>query len=319
MAPSCCHPPHAHTVAPRPRLAFADPPTGQFRPKVLVTLTSEQSKVQHSLVSTSVEGCHSFCNLTSALQIAQVWRASPSLQRGLPLGADVSNHECWASVPDIVQLILKNRQNSNQRQRIVVFVGSPLGETDAKLEAIGKMLKKNGVALDVVSFGHVEENADAVALLLASAAGLAPEEARKNLYEALLAPNCQCNVLVVPKGASLTESLMSSPILLGEDGSGSFAASGAGHMLDDDEMDPELAMALKLSMEEETSRLQKEKAAAASAKGGDAAPSNEQDGHGMALDNGEEDEDAMMARAIAMSYESAAAEGGDAKPDASTK
>lgn len=215
-----------------------------------------------------------------------------------------------------MQLILKNRQNSNQRQRIVAFVGSPIGETDEKLEAIGRMLKKNGVALDVVSFGHVEENTDAVALLLASAAGLAPEEARRNLHEALLAPNCQCNVLVVPKGASLTESLMSSPILLGEDGSGSFAASGAGHMLDDDEMDPELAMALKLSMEEETSRLQKEKVAAASAKGGDAAPSKEQDDDGdrMALDGDEEDEDAMMARAIAMSYESAAAEGGDAKP-----
>ena len=42
----------------------------------------------------------------------------------------------------------------------MVFVGSPL-EADAKtLVRVGKQLKKNGIAVDVVSLGEVEDNKD---------------------------------------------------------------------------------------------------------------------------------------------------------------
>lgn len=60
-----------------------------------------------------------------------------------------------------MQLALKHRQNKNQRQRVIVFVGSPLETASAAdLVKLGKRLKKNNVAVDVVSFGEVEENLD---------------------------------------------------------------------------------------------------------------------------------------------------------------
>jgi len=58
----------------------------------------------------------------------------------------------------VAQLVLKHRQNKNQRQRIVCFVGSPLEENEQDLVKLGKKLKKNNVAVDVVNFGEEIEN-----------------------------------------------------------------------------------------------------------------------------------------------------------------
>lgn len=61
-------------------------------------------------------------------------------------------------VCDDPQLALKHRQNKNQRQRIIVFVGSPLDEDEKTLVRLGKKLKKNNVAVDVINFGEEVEN-----------------------------------------------------------------------------------------------------------------------------------------------------------------
>merc|ERR1719293_484717 len=66
------------------------------------------------------------------------------------------------------QLALKHRQNKNQKQRIVAFVGSPVTATEKELEVLGKNLKKNNVSLDLVSFGEVEENTAKLEKLLAA-------------------------------------------------------------------------------------------------------------------------------------------------------
>lgn len=52
------------------------------------------------------------------------------------------------------QLGLKHRQNRHQRQRIVVFVGSPVEADEKELLTVAKKLKKNNVAVDVVNFGE---------------------------------------------------------------------------------------------------------------------------------------------------------------------
>ena len=99
-----------------------------------------------------------------------------------------------ASAVQIAQLALKHRQNKNQRQRIVLFVGSPVAvskvtsllpcnhtsvarpiaadrgslHTDSlssrplqeSLLKIARKLKKNNVAVDIVSFGNEEENTE---------------------------------------------------------------------------------------------------------------------------------------------------------------
>jgi 26S proteasome regulatory subunit N10 len=71
-----------------------------------------------------------------------------------------------ASIPTaiaIAQLALKHRQNKNLRQRVIVFVGSPLDDTSPDSERalirLAKKLKKNNVALDVVAFGDGIEEA----------------------------------------------------------------------------------------------------------------------------------------------------------------
>lgn len=45
------------------------------------------------------------------------------------------------------------REKQHQRQRIILFVGSPVSESKEALVKIAKKLKKNNVAVDLVLFG----------------------------------------------------------------------------------------------------------------------------------------------------------------------
>lgn len=58
----------------------------------------------------------------------------------------------------IAQLALKHRKNKNGGQRIIVFIGSPIIEDSKNLVKIGKLLKKNNIAVDVVIMGEQSEN-----------------------------------------------------------------------------------------------------------------------------------------------------------------
>jgi 26S proteasome regulatory subunit N10 len=56
----------------------------------------------------------------------------------------------------IAQLALKHRENKNLRQRIIVFVASPVNGAAAdekNMTKLAKKLKKNNVAIDIVAFG----------------------------------------------------------------------------------------------------------------------------------------------------------------------
>ncbi|CAI9099983.1 OLC1v1036887C1 [Oldenlandia corymbosa var. corymbosa] len=160
---------------------------------------------------------------------------------------------------EVAQLPLKHRQNRYQRQRIVVFAGSSVHDRTEELEMIGKKLKKNGVALDVISFGEEDEGKNEKLSALVAAAD----------------HNDNSHFVLVPLGGyypgALSEVLASSPILVGgggddwEGGSGFAAApsssaysSGGGlgglEFDVDPNLDPELALALRVSMEEERAR-----------------------------------------------------------------
>lgn len=54
----------------------------------------------------------------------------------------------------VAQLALKHRENKNQRQRIVVFVGSPVEDSQENLVKLGKKLRKNNVLIDIITFGE---------------------------------------------------------------------------------------------------------------------------------------------------------------------
>ncbi|TIB06579.1 hypothetical protein E3P96_00298 [Wallemia ichthyophaga] len=151
----------------------------------------------------------------------------------------------------VAQLALKHRQNKVQRQRIVAFIGSPVSEEVNELEKLGKKLKKNNVAVDLVVFGEVDENANKLHHFIEAVGG-----AENN------------RLLCVPPGNQtvLSDYLINSPVIRGsvdpdEGGSGSGAGAGAPASSSstfefgvDPSLDPELAMALRMSMEEEQAR-----------------------------------------------------------------
>jgi len=189
------------------------------------------------------------------------------------------------------QLALKNRQNKNQRQRIVMFVGSPVTADLKELKKLGSGFKKNKVALDVINFGA--ENAT--------------NENTEKLETLVNAANSSdnCHLLNVPPGPHILSDLVCTSAILTEGGGAAPAAGGAvGGGMSMEEEDPELAMVLRMSMEEERQR--QERAQASAGVDGDTAAAVA--AAAMQDDDEYEDDDALLAQAIAMSM---AADGGD--------
>lgn len=138
------------------------------------------------------------------------------------------------------QLALKHRQNKAQKQRIIAFIGSPVTATERECEVLGKNLKKINVSLDLVSFGEVDENHAKLEKLLNA-----------------VNSNDTSHLLEIPVGPKLlSDVLLSSPIITPEGEVPQGAASGqAGFEFGiNPEEDPELALALRISMEEERAR-----------------------------------------------------------------
>jgi len=140
-------------------------------------------------------------------------------------------------------IALKHRQNKNQKQRIICFVGSPVTAPEKQLEQMGKILKKNNVAIDVISIGDVDGS---------------NRSKLEKLVESANSGNTSHFIQVEPNsGKIISDVIASSPILMPEGmfegGMGGEAGAG-GDFGFDPNMDPELAMAIRLSMEEERQR-----------------------------------------------------------------
>ncbi|CAA6673502.1 unnamed protein product [Spirodela intermedia] len=181
----------------------------------------------------------------------------------------------------VAQLALKHRQNKKQQQRIIVFAGSPVTYDKKALEAIGRKLKKNSVALDVVDFGDEEDGkAEKLDALIASVNN-----------------NESSHIVHVPAG---TDALSDHTNFHwdGEGGSGfTAAAAAAGGMSGfdfgvDPNLDPELALALRISMEEERARQE-----AAAKKATEDASKQETDGK-----QASSSRDVGMAEAVSSSH-----------------
>ncbi|EXC35340.1 26S proteasome non-ATPase regulatory subunit 4 [Morus notabilis] len=229
---------------------------------------------------------------------------------GLEIGGEMN----LAAGIQVAQLALKHRQNKKQQQRIIVFVGSPIKHEKKLLEMIGRKLKKNSVALDIVNFGEEDDG-------------------KTEKLEALLAAvnnNDTSHIVHVPPGPNvLSDVLISTPIFTGDgEGASGFvaasaaAAAGGASGFDfgvDPNLDPELALALRVSMEEERARQEAaaKKAAEEAAKqekGGE-QPSSSQDATmterattpASGADNKAtdlmDDENALLQQALAMSMD----------------
>ncbi|PKU67362.1 26S proteasome non-ATPase regulatory subunit 4 homolog [Dendrobium catenatum] len=190
---------------------------------------------------------------------------------GLEIGGELN----LVSGIQVAQLALKHRQNKNQQQRIIVFVGSPIKHEKKLLEAIGKTLKKNSVALDVVDFGESDDG----------------KSEKLGALVAAVNKNGNSHIVNIPPGpAALSDALLSTPIFTGDgDGGSGFAAAAAAAAAGglsgfefgvDPNLDPELALALRVSMEEERARQE----AAAKKAAEDAA--KQEKANGEDLENG---------------------------------
>eukprot|EP00537_Pseudo-nitzschia_pungens_P005370 CAMPEP_0172357734 /NCGR_PEP_ID=MMETSP1060-20121228/2074_1 /TAXON_ID=37318 /ORGANISM="Pseudo-nitzschia pungens, Strain cf. cingulata" /LENGTH=485 /DNA_ID=CAMNT_0013078545 /DNA_START=210 /DNA_END=1667 /DNA_ORIENTATION=- len=220
----------------------------------------------------------------------------------------------------VASLALKHRKNKNGAQRIVLFIGSPLDGLDGRtLAKAGRQLKKNNVAIDVVAMGELEANEDKLKELVDAANGRASADDGAERT---------CNLVTIPAGVLPSDVLASSPIIHGGTGGSAFAASaaaaaagvgspggGGGGGADafaeyggvDPNMDPELAMALRVSMEEERAR-QERLAAQSLAEAASSSSSNNS--------NNQESKDAEMSDAAAASSGDAGASSSAAAPSA---
>jgi 26S proteasome regulatory subunit N10 len=69
----------------------------------------------------------------------------------------------------LFQLVLRNREDKQQKPRIVLFVGSPVEESEEVLKKLGNDLRRNNVSIDIVSFGETEMNHAKLDVLLTAA------------------------------------------------------------------------------------------------------------------------------------------------------
>ncbi|CAF2451378.1 unnamed protein product [Rotaria sp. Silwood2] len=137
----------------------------------------------------------------------------------------------------VANLALKHRQGKNHRPRIVAFVGSPLEADTHEFTKLAKRLKKEKISIDIVAFG---------------------DESSKEKFEEFITiingkENTNSHLICVPSGANLPDTLINTPIIQSEDGSGlptGYSASAFAFGINPED-DPELAMALRISMEEQ--------------------------------------------------------------------
>ncbi|KAL9113030.1 MAG: hypothetical protein Q9187_007679 [Circinaria calcarea] len=187
-------------------------------PEVLVTLTTDFGKILDGMHRTKIRGG---THLATGIQIAG--------------------------------LALKHRQNKSQRQRIIVFTCSPIEEDEKSLIKLAKRMKKNNISIDFIAFGDLD-----------------PANTHKlEIFNDNVKSGDGSHLAVIPPGPNLlSDHLVSTPILSGDgaiprgggengtDGGGE--SSGGGFEFGvDPSTDPELALALRMSMEEEKARQDK--------------------------------------------------------------
>ena len=175
---------------------------------------------------------------------------------------------------------MKHRSNKGHLQRIMLFVGSPLNAycTQPELTALGKKLKKNGIAVDVVLLGEIDSSRPLLSAFIEA-----------------VNSNDNSHLLTVEASRGIRDALSSSDIL----------RSGAASMdIDagiDAEVDPELAEAIRLSLEEQARHAQPQETVQSAPLQPSDAPMMQSNDHNEG--GGAEEEDEELRQAIAMSLE----------------
>ncbi|KAE9555692.1 hypothetical protein FO519_001044 [Halicephalobus sp. NKZ332] len=161
----------------------------------------------------------------------------------------------------VAHLALKHRQNRNHKMRIILFIGSPVeGVEDSEFVKLAKKLKKEKVNVDIVCFGEATEESSVFESFVNTLNGQ---------------DGTGSNLIVVGGGNNLREALALSPICRADGGTGApLVNPGAFDFGMDGEEDPELALALRVSLEEQRARQRQENGEAEPEAGGSAGGSS---------------------------------------------
>ena len=160
-------------------------------------------------------------------------------------------------------MALKHRQNKSQKQRIIIFNRSPVEEDEKNLVKLAKKMKKTNISIDIVAFGELSDET----LKKLRAFNENSQSAEGSHLE-----------VVQPSGNLLSDALITTPILGGDGSSGGAGAGSSGGDAGgsggndfefgvDPSVDPELALALRMSFEEEKARQEKDRKAKEAAEG----------------------------------------------------
>jgi 26S proteasome regulatory subunit N10 len=197
----------------------------------------------------------------------------------------------------VAALALKHRPNKAQRQRVIVFVGSPIADDSKEMVKLAKRLKKNNVNVDVINFADEEANVDKLDAFITAVNGKEGQRCAAHppavhdggLTRRAVQPLDHSSgwparpVRLVARFAHSERRRLCAVIgwRCGADGHDNAcvrvcnscavtgARGGAGHEYGiDPNTDPELAMALRISLEEERARQEAGARATADAAGG---------------------------------------------------
>ena len=155
---------------------------------------------------------------------------------GIPLASKCN----FTAGIQVAMLALKHRENKKGSQRVILIVGSPITLEEKKLVRVGKQLRKNNVALDVIAMGENSVN----------------EEKLQKLVEAVNKDD-NSRIISVPAGTHPSDVVRQSAIINTTGGGGAVGSGGGGGGGGasfaefggvDPSLDPELAMALQASM-----------------------------------------------------------------------
>jgi 26S proteasome regulatory subunit N10 len=144
-----------------------------------------------------------------------------------------------------------------------MFNCSPIEEDEKNLIKLAKKMKKTGISIDIVAFGELSD--DTTKKLQAFSDNV---QSAEGSYLATIPPSANL----------LSDSLIATPLLGGDGTSGAGGAGGSGgeggasggtdfEFGVDPSIDPELALALRMSFEEEKARQEKDKKTKEAAEG----------------------------------------------------
>jgi len=213
--------------------------------------TGANAESSVGLVDTSGPTCH-----MSLVTDADLEKLLAALHR-----IEIKGQTKLVAAINVAMLALKHRINKRQEQRVIAFVASPVSETVEELKSLGTRMKKNKVAIDIVSFGEDGENETKLTTLVNAANS---------------GDNSHFVAISTKPYVVLTDELAGSAVF-----GGVMAMAGNGAMEDD------LELAIRLSLQE---------GGGAGAGGAAPAAAPAPGGNAMAVD-----EDPEMAQAIAMS------------------